>query len=170
MIKSIKDKKPNISKSVYVASNATVIGDVTIGEKSSVWFGSVVRGDALPIRIGAGTNIQDLCVLHVDEGNPLTIGDYVTVGHRAILHGCTIGNDVMIGMGATIMNGAVIGEGSIVGAGALVTEKTVVPPNSLVVGMPGKIRRETTDDERKFIAKNAKHYVEGAEVYIAEGL
>jgi len=170
MIGAIKNKKPSIPSSVYVAPNATVLGDVTIGEGSSVWFGAVIRGDCLPMNIGERTNIQDLCVLHVDDHNGLTIGDDVTIGHRALLHGCTVGNAVLIGMGATIMNGVKIGEGSIIGAGALVTEGTEIPPRSLVIGMPAKVKKEITEEQYKGILKSAKHYVETGAMYIDTNL
>lgn len=166
MIESIRGKKPIIPNGVFVAQNATVIGDVVVGEKSGVWFGAVIRGDCLPIRIGRRTNVQDLCVLHVDDINRLTIGDNVTVGHRALLHGCEIGNNVLIGMGAIIMNGAKIGGNCIIGAGALVTEKTEVPAGSLAIGFPAKVRRPLTDDEVSVIKTSAAHYVETAALYL----
>ena len=169
MIEAVMEKKPHISGTVFVASNATVIGDVRIGEGSSVWFGAVIRGDCLQISIGSRSNIQDLSVLHVDDDNALTIGDDVTVGHRALLHGCRIADRVLVGMGATIMNGAVIGEDSIIGAGALITEGTVVPPRSLVVGFPGKVRRETTDAEVEFNLSSARHYTDAAAAYLKMG-
>lgn len=165
MITKFGDKTPNVSDSAYIAPNATVIGDVTIGSRSSVWFGAVVRGDSNSMRIGARTNIQDLCCLHVDGKNPLKIGDDVTVGHHAILHGCAIGNRVLVGMGATIMNGAGIGDDSIVGAGALVTEGAHFPPRSLVLGFPAKTKRELTEDEIKMISNSAEHYLETATAY-----
>jgi gamma-carbonic anhydrase len=138
---------------------------VAIGAKAGIWFGAVVRGDSNAIRIGAQTNIQDNSVLHVDHKHPLTVGDDVTVGHRAILHGCTIENRCLVGMGATIMNGAVIGADSIVGAGALVTEGTVVPPRSLILGVPAKVKRELTEDEVASIARSATLYAEYAAWY-----
>lgn len=165
MITKFGNKTPNTDSSAFIAPNATVVGDVTIGRKSSVWFGAVVRGDSNSMRIGARTNIQDLCCLHVDGKNPLKIGDDVTVGHRATLHGCTIGNRVLVGMGATIMNGAVIGDDSIVGAGALVTEGTTFPPRSLIIGFPAKLKREITEDEIRMISKSAEHYLETAAIY-----
>ena len=165
MIKEMKGKTPSIAGTAFVAETAAVIGDVTVGEKASIWFGAVVRGDSNAIRLGARTNVQDLCVLHVDHKHELSIGDEVTVGHRAILHGCTIEDRCLVGMGATVMNGAVIGAGSIVGAGALVTENTVVPPRSLVLGVPAKVRRELTDDEVASVARSASLYEEYASWY-----
>ncbi len=162
---AISDKIPKISDSAYIAKNATVLGDVTLGSQSSVWFGAVVRGDCLPIRIGDRTNIQDLSVLHVDDQNALTIGNNVTVGHRALLHGCVIEDNVLVGMGAIIMNGAHIGEGSIIGAGALVTEGMKVPPRSLVIGMPAKVKKEITDEQHRMIVQSARHYAEGMSIY-----
>jgi gamma-carbonic anhydrase len=170
MIKSIKDKNPNIGESCFIAPNATVLGDVRMGSESSIWFGAVVRGDLMPVIIGERSNVQDLCVLHVGEGFDLKIGDNVTIGHRAIVHGCTIGNNVLIGMGSTIMNGAEIGDGSIVGAGAVVTGGTKVPPNSLVLGMPAKVKRELSKEEIASIGESATHYVEFALRYIEEGI
>lgn len=170
MIGSINGKMPEISKSAYVAPNATVLGNVTIGDGSGVWFGAVVRGDSNRIRIGSRTNVQDLCVLHVDEHNDLMIGDGVTVGHRAILHGCKISDRVLIGMGSTIMNGAKIGSDSIVGAGALVTEKTEIPPGSLVIGFPARVKRPLTEDEISSIERSSEHYAEYAQMYLKTDL
>ena len=150
-----------IPQSVFVAPNATVLGDVTVGEDSSVFFGAVIRGDRAPITIGSGTNVQDNCVLHVDEGFPISLGRGVTVGHGAILHGCTVGDNSLIGMGAIVLNGAVIGRDCIVGAGALVPQNAVIPDSSLVLGCPAKVRRETTPDD---LADNAR----AAATYVAE--
>lgn len=165
LIKRINDKSPKISKSAFIAENATVIGDVDIGGESSIWFGAVVRGDSNYIRIGKRTNIQDVCVVHGDHIHSVNIGDDVTVGHRVVLHGCRIGDRVLVGMGAVIMNGAEIGDDSIVGAGALVTENTKIPPHSLVLGMPAKFRRELTYDETKAILESASYYAEYAKLY-----
>lgn len=170
MIANFKDKKPVVLQSSFIASNSTVIGNVTLGEYSSVWFGAVIRGDSNAITIGARSNVQDLCVLHVDHKNQLSIGDDVTVGHRAIIHGCKIGNHVLVGMGAIIMNGAVVGDNCIIGAGALVTEGTVIPERSLVIGFPGKVKRQLTEDEVKMISESAKHYAENAHAYVLAGL
>ena len=137
----LEEHRPVIDPSVYIAPTATVIGKVTIGKSSSVWFNTVVRGDVDTITIGEETNIQDLTMLHVDAGEPLVIGNRVTVGHRCILHGCKIGNNCLVGMGATVMNGAVIGEGCVIAAGAVILENTEIPPYSLVAGIPGKVKR-----------------------------
>jgi gamma-carbonic anhydrase len=167
MIIPFGDKTPEIAPTAFVAENATVIGDTVIGANSSIWFGAVVRGDSNWIKIGARTNIQDLCVLHTDDRHSLTIGNDVTVGHRAILHGCVINDRVLIGMGATIMNGAVIGSGSIIGAGALVTESAVIPAGSLVLGVPAKVKRELSSSEIMAVEGASKHYVEFAEIYLS---
>lgn len=166
MLANYKDKKPAVGKGTYVSKNATVIGDVVMGDECGIWFNAVVRGDSNSIKIGNRTNVQDLCVVHVDGTHKTFIGDDVTVGHRAIIHGAKIGNRCLIGMGAVIMNGAVIGDDSIVGAGALVTEDQIVPPKSLVIGFPAKPKRELTEEESKFILYSSKHYVENAKEYI----
>lgn len=165
MISTIGDRTPKLASDCFVAPNATVLGDVAMGRESSIWFGAVVRGDSNVIKIGAGSNVQDLCVLHVDETNSLKIGDLVTVGHRATLHGCTVEDNVLIGMCSTVMNGAVIGKESIVGAGALVIEGTKIPPRSLVLGVPAKVKRQLTSDEILAIDTNARQYIEKAAQY-----
>jgi len=148
-----------------------VIGDVVLGEESSVWFNSVVRGDVHYIRIGHRTNVQDLCMLHVThDTHPLIIGDDVTIGHHVVLHGCTVKDRVLIGMGAIIMDGAVIGEDSVVGAGALVTERTIVPPKSLILGSPAKVKRPVTQKELEWIRESAENYVRYAKTYLGEPL
>lgn len=167
MIKALNGSEPKIGEGVYIAPNASVIGNVSIGDSCGIWFGAVIRGDSNLIRIGSRTNIQDLSVLHCDEKNALSIGDDVTVGHRAILHGCKVGNRVLVGMGATIMNGAVIGDDTIVGAGALVTEGTVVQPGSLILGVPAKIKRPLSVEEKAAVQKSAIHYAENAALYIS---
>jgi len=154
-----------IAPSAYITEGAVVLGDVTIGEQSSVWFQAVLRGDVAPIRIGCRTNIQDGCVLHADEGFPCTLGDDVTVGHRAIVHGCTVEDRVLIGMGAIVMNGAVIGHDSIVAVGAVVPEGMHIPPNSLAIGLPAKVRRTLEPKDHARIAHAAAHYVRNAERY-----
>jgi len=146
----------------WVAPDAHVIGNVVLGEDVGVWFGAVIRGDNDPIRIGARSNIQEGSVLHSDTGFPLTIGADVTVGHQAILHGCTIADGCLIGMGATVMNGARIGAGSIIGAGALVTEGKEIPPGSLVMGAPAKVIRTLDADVAAKLLASAAHYVENA--------
>jgi gamma-carbonic anhydrase len=161
-------KLPVIGAGVYVAPNAVVIGDVTLGDESSVWFGCVVRGDVGWIRIGKRTNIQDVSVVHVTGGLAnTTIGDDVTVGHRAILHGCTVGDGCLVGMGATVMDNAVVGEGSLIGAGALVTPGTRIPPRSLVLGAPAKVVRPVKDHEAKMGIVGAEHYVALARAYLS---
>lgn len=160
------DKSPKfLSENYFIAPNASVIGDVEIGDEVSVWFGAVIRGDITPIKIGARTNIQDNCVLHEDYDIPLTVGDNVTVGHGVILHGCTIAANCLIGMGAIILNNAKIGENCIVGAGALITQNKIIPPNSLVVGSPARVIREVTAEEIELIKFSAKHYVEQMKKY-----
>ncbi len=151
-----------IDASAFLAANATVLGDVTVGARSSLWFQAVVRGDTEAIRIGADTNIQDACVLHADPGFPCVLGDRVTVGHAAVVHGACVADDVMIGMRAVLLNGVQVGSGSIIGAGAVVSEGTVIPPNSLVFGVPGRVARETTEEQRAWIRRAAEHYVEAA--------
>jgi len=161
---------PKIAADVFVAEGAVVIGNVTIGSGSSIWFGTVVRGDVESITIGARTNIQDNSVCHCETGLwPLKIGDEVTIGHRAIIHGCTIENRALIGMGAIVMNGAVVGAESVVGAGAVVTEKMVVPPRHLVLGMPAKIARKLNPEEVGLLQFSAAHYYELAQSYLKEG-
>ena len=152
----------NIDESVYIAPGAQVLGNVQIGKDSSVWYNAVVRGDAATAIIGERTNIQDLACLHVDLQYKLKIGNDVTIGHSAIVHGCTVGNNVIIGMGAIIMNGAQVGDNCIIGAGALVTENTVIPDGSMAFGSPAKVIRKLTDVELDGIKKNAEVYVEHA--------
>ena len=149
-----------LNEPVKIFPGAQVIGDVEIGENCSIWHGAVIRGDVGPIRIGKNSNVQDNATVHCDPDFPVHIGENVTVGHNAVIHGCTIEDDVMIGMSATVLNGAVIGKGSIVGAGALVREGQIIPPNSLVIGLPAKVVKETTEEQRKAILENANHYVE----------
>lgn len=150
----------------YIAPNATVRGEVTIGRSCTILFGAVMRGDADAISIGEYTNIQDLVCLHADPGFPLVIGDRVTVGHGAIVHGATVESDCLIGMRATILNGAIIGSGSIVAAGALVREGQIVPPRSLVMGLPAKIVRECGENELAMIDRGWRHYVEIGQRYL----
>ena len=157
-------KTPQIHSSAFIAPSATVMGDVTVGADSSVFFGAVARSELVPIVIGQRTNIQDNCVLHADPGLPMTIGDGVTVGHGAILHSCTVGDNSLIGMGAIVLNGAAIGQNCIVAAGALVPQGMVVPDGSLVMGSPAKVRRSVTDQEIEGNRRSAEIYVrEGAE-------
>ena len=169
MIRSHHGRMPQIAASAYIDPQAVVIGEVTIGEFSSVWPCVVIRGDVHWIKIGSRTNIQDGSVLHVfKDKHPLELGDEVTVGHGAILHGCTIESRVLIGMGAILLNGARIGEGSIVAAGTLVPEGAVVPPGSLFMGHPGKFRRALTPEDQASIQAYADRYVEYAESYKKE--
>ncbi len=162
-----KGKTPNIHKSVYVANSALIIGDVVVMENSSVWFNAVVRGDEHHIRIGAGTNIQDNCVLHVThQMHPLFIGDDITIGHGAVIHGCRIKSRCLIGIGAVILDGAVVGEQSIVAAGSVIKEGMIVPPNTLVAGVPAVVKRELTEEDINYIINSAKNYVEFATHYL----
>jgi carbonic anhydrase/acetyltransferase-like protein (isoleucine patch superfamily) len=151
--------------SVFIAPGAVVLGDVTIGEHSSVWFNAVIRGDTEAIAVGCQTNIQDGCVLHADAGFPCTLGDRVTLGHGAIVHGATIEDDVMIGMRAVVMNGAKIGRGSIVAVGAIVLEGMHVPPGSVVMGAPAVVKRQAADKDTARIQHAAQHYVEAARTF-----
>lgn len=149
---------PRIHPTAFIAPSADVVGDVRVDEHASIWYGSVLRGDIAPIHVGAETNIQDLTVVHVDPDRPTIIGKRVGIGHRAIIHGCELDDDVLIGMGAIILSNAVVGSGSIVAAGALVTEGTIVPPGSLVMGVPGKVVREVGDELASRIARTASDY------------
>lgn len=168
VIRTFQGIKPTIPKSCFIEETAVVIGDIVLDEDCSVWFHAVVRGDVNHIRIGKRTNVQDLCMLHVTHDTaPLVIGDEVTIGHHVVLHGCTIKDRVLIGMGAIIMDGAEIGEDCVVGAGALVTERTIVPPKSLVLGSPAKVKRAVTDQELAWIRESAQNYVNYARQYLA---
>lgn len=150
---------PVVDETAFVAAGAVIVGDVRLAAGSSVWYNAVLRAEAEPITLGEDSNLQDAVVCHVDASYPLTIGRGVSVGHGAVLHGCTVEDDCLIGMSATVLNGAVIGSGSLVAAGAVVLEGTVVPPGSLVAGVPAKVRRELTDDERAGIRRNAASYL-----------
>jgi carbonic anhydrase/acetyltransferase-like protein (isoleucine patch superfamily) len=168
-IRSYQGKRPVIAGSAYIDAASVIIGDVVIGEDSSVWPLCVVRGDVNYIRIGARTNIQDGSILHVMKDEyPLILGDDITVGHSVTLHGCTIEPRCLIGMRATILNGVVIGEGSIVAAGTLLTERTIIPPRSLVVGSPGKVKRTLTASDQATIDRYAQRYVEYKNIYSKE--
>ncbi len=149
---------PEIHESVFVAEDANIIGKIKLSEKSSVWFCSTLRGDNELISVGVGSNIQENCVLHTDIGFPLTIGKNCTIGHKAMLHGCTIGDNTLIGMGATILNGAQIGKNCLVGAGALITEGKSIPDGSMVLGMPGKVVKELDEDAINGLLKSAENY------------
>lgn len=166
MLIALGDHQPALqSADVWIAANATLIGRVTLAEASSVWFGAVLRADNEPITIGARTNIQDLAVLHTDPGCPLSIGSDCTVGHQAMLHGCTVGEGSMIGIGAIVLNGAKIGRHCLIGAGALIPEGVEVPDRSLVVGLPGKVKRELTEEEISRLLENAAQYARRAREY-----
>ncbi|MFN2547504.1 MAG: gamma carbonic anhydrase family protein [Myxococcales bacterium] len=161
MIKPFGPHQPQLGANAWVADSATVIGDVTLGPRASIWYGAVIRGDVEKIRIGADTNIQDNSVIHVDSSGYATIvGDRVTVGHRVVLHGCTIKDGALIGIGAIVMNGAEVGEGALVAAGALVPPGAKIPPGVLAVGSPAKVKRPLTEEEKEDLRESARHYVE----------
>jgi len=167
VVKPYRGKFPKIHPSVYLSDNVFVIGDVEIGEDSSVWFGSVVRGDVNYIRIGRRTNIQDNSVVHVThDTHPTVIGDNVTVGHRVVLHGCTLGNNILVGMGAIIMDGVEIEDFVLVGAGALITPNKKIPSGVLVAGVPAKIVRDLREEEIKLIQESAENYVKYKNEYL----
>ncbi len=160
MIKKFRDKMPKLDDGVYISETAVVIGDVTIKKNVNIWFGAVLRGDEAPISIGENTNIQENCVIHVDYGNNVIIGDGCTIGHGAIIHGCNIKNNVLIGMGAIILNGAKIGNNSIVGAGSLVTQNKEFEDGVLIIGCPAKVIRKLTDEEISENKKACLNYLE----------
>ena len=160
MIYALDGIAPQIDPDTWVAPGAHVIGRVVLEAGASVWFGSTLRGDNEEIRVGAGSNVQENCVFHTDMGYPLTIGENCTIGHKAMLHGCTIGDGSLVGMGATILNGAVIGRGCLIGAMALIPEGKVIPDGSLVMGMPGKVVRELDEAARTRLLASAAHYRE----------
>jgi carbonic anhydrase/acetyltransferase-like protein (isoleucine patch superfamily) len=164
----IGDKRPHLAPTAFVAREATLVGDVRVGDQASIWFGAVARGDNEPVRIGARSNVQEGAVLHADPGFALEIGDDVTVGHQAMLHGCTIGAGSLIGIQAVVLNGAVIGAGSLVGAGAVVTERKVFPPRSLILGAPAKVVRELTDADVAGLLQSAATYAGKAREYLAD--
>lgn len=161
----IEGSTPQVPATAWVAPNATLIGKVTLGEHASVFYTSVLRADRDAITIGERSNIQDGCVVHGDPGFPVTVGSGVSVGHRAVLHGCTVEDNSLIGMGAVVLNGAVVGAGSLVAAGAVVTEGMQIPPGSLVAGVPAKVRRELDEDALEALRQNARTYVELAETH-----
>lgn len=160
LIRSVSGRKPSVEEGAFVAPNAAIVGAVTLREGTSVWYGAVLRADLEPIEIGADSNVQDNCTLHTDPSFPLHVGERVSVGHNAVLHGCTVEDDSLIGMGATVLNGAKIGAGSLVAAQALVPQGMEVPPGSLVAGVPAKVRRELTDEERAGLTLNAEVYTQ----------
>ena len=167
-VRTFDGKRPRLGRGVFLAETCAVIGDVEIGDESSIWYGTVVRGDVMPIRIGARTSIQDGTVIHVTSGvSGTVVGSHCTIGHAAILHACTIEDACLIGMGAIVLDGARVGRGSFVGAGALVTPGTDIPPGSFVLGSPARVRRPISEREREQIEYGAQHYVELARGYLA---
>ena len=163
----LDDFKPDLAASAWVADSAEVIGKVTLGENSSVWFGVVIRGDNAPISVGAGSNIQDLSVLHTDHDKPLTIGENVTIGHQVMLHGCTIGDGSLIGIQAVVLNGAKIGKNCLVGAGSLVTEGKEFPDGSMIFGSPAKAVRQLSPEQIEGLKMSAESYIANARRYKA---
>ena len=169
MIRSYQGFTPVIPGSCYVDASAQVIGDVVLGEQASVWMNAVVRGDVNSIRIGARSNVQDCAVLHgMRHVYPVIVGEMVTIGHNATVHGCVLEDEVLVGIGATILNNARIGQGSIIAAGAVIPEQTVIPPRSLVTGVPGRIRRELGDADRELILNYARNYIDYVAIYLEE--
>ncbi|HEX5413641.1 MAG TPA: gamma carbonic anhydrase family protein [Terriglobia bacterium] len=168
MMISYKGVFPRVAESAFVAASADIIGEVEIAEDASIWYQVVLRGDIGPIRVGKHTNIQDGSVLHSITGVPVEVGEWVTVGHRAILHGCTVEDRCLIGMGAIVLNRARVGAGSIVAAGALVLEDTVIPQGSLYVGVPAKLRRKLTERDQAFIDAHSSNYLKYKDAYLAE--
>jgi len=167
---SYKGIRPQLADDVYIAPGAQVIGKVAMGAGSSVWFNAVIRGDADTISIGAGSNIQDGSVVHCDEGLPTVIGQNVTIGHSCIIHGCTIAENCLIGMGTTILNGARLGEGCLVGAGSLITEGKEFPPGSVIMGRPAKVVRQAEERDLEMIRRGAAHYRDRARDYAGESV
>ncbi|MCX4552446.1 gamma carbonic anhydrase family protein [Streptomyces sp. NBC_01387] len=165
LISGVGGKEPVIDPEAFTAPTSVVLGEVTLAAGSSVWYHTVLRADGGPIVLGAGSNIQDNATVHVDVGFPVTVGERVSVGHNAVLHGCTVEDDVLVGMGATVLNGAHIGAGSLIAAQALVPQGMRVPPGSLVAGVPAKVRRELTEEEREGIRLNAAVYVDLAKAH-----
>lgn len=159
-ILTVSGRTPQIDPSSFVASGARVIGAVTLGAEASVWYNAVLRGDGDTITLGARSNVQDNVSIHVDAGSPVFVGEDVSIGHNAVVHGCTIGDGSLIGMGAVVLNGAVIGRGCLIAGGAVVLEGAVIPDGSLVAGVPAKVRRELTAEEREGLRLNAEHYID----------
>ena len=157
---------PEVDASAFVADGATLVGSVRLAEEVSVWYSVVIRADGAPIEVGPRSNVQDGCVLHSDPGHPVTLGSDVTVGHRAVVHGCTVEDGALVGMGAVLLNGCVVGRGSLVAAGTVLLEGTVVPPDSLVAGTPGKVKRPVTEAERERIRSGAASYVSRSRHYL----
>jgi len=170
LILSYRDKTPEIDETAYIADNATVIGDVVIGPDASVWFGSVLRGDVHFIRIGARTNLQDLTVVHVNHGkNPTILDEDITVGHRAILHGCHVNQGALIGMGAILLDDVVVGESALVAAGSVVSPGTVIPPRKLARGIPARVVRDLTAEELDSLARSSETYCSLKDDYLRQG-
>ena len=165
---ALGEAAPQIAQDAWIAPNANVIGKVVMGSRASVWFCSTLRGDTEMITIGPGSNVQENCVLHTDLGFPLTIGRDCTIGHKAMLHGCTIGDESLIGMGATVLNGAVIGRNCLIGAGALITEGKTIPDGALVMGAPGKVVRQLDDQGIAALRASALHYQQNAARFAAD--
>jgi len=169
MIRSYQGKLPQIASSCYIDASAQILGDVTIGARSSVWMNAIVRGDVHSIRIGSCSNVQDCAVLHGQRNlYPVIVGDWVTIGHNATVHGCTVEDECLIGIGARILNNARIGKGSIIAAGSVVPEHTVVPPRTLWAGVPAKLRRELTDKDHALILEYAQNYLDYVEFFLKE--
>jgi carbonic anhydrase/acetyltransferase-like protein (isoleucine patch superfamily) len=168
MIYSFAERTPQFDQTNFIAHSADVIGSVILGEHASIWFQCVLRGDNDVITIGKNSNIQDASVLHVDPGYPLTIGENVTVGHKVMLHGCSVGDNSLIGMNAVVLNGAKIGSHCIVGAGALITENTVVPDGTMALGSPAKVFKPLSDKVKNSLAKGAEHYVENSQKFMRD--
>ena len=168
LVIALGDRRPDVHDEAWVAPTATLIGGVRLARQANVWFGVVLRADSADITVGEASNLQDGVVAHADPDLPVTVGDRVAVGHRAVLHGCTVEDDTLIGMGATLLNGVTVGRGSLVAAGTVLLEGTTVPPGSLVAGVPGRVRRQLTDDEHASIADNTSGYVARAAMYDAE--
>lgn len=159
-ILALQDRAPELDDTAFVADGARIVGAVSLGPGASVWYNAVLRGDSAPIIIGPGSNVQDNVSIHVDAGHPVVVGSQVSIGHNAVVHGCTIGDGSLIGMGAVVLSGAVIGEGCLIAGGAVVLGGTEVPPGSLVAGVPAKVRRALSDDERASLVANAAIYLE----------
>lgn len=170
IVRPFGEKSPSVHASAFVAPGAVVVGDVEVGERASIWFGCVLRGDVNSIRIGARTNVQDLTTIHVtNRTHPTVVGEEVTIGHRVVLHGCTVKDRCLVGIGAVVMDGAVVGPEAVVGAGALVPPGMVVPPRTLVMGSPAKVKRDLAPEEVEALRRSAENYVEYAARYVAEG-
>lgn len=168
LVRAYKGKAPTIGERVFIAETASVIGDVAIGHDSSIWYGTVIRADVQQIRIGARTNVQDNCTLHVTHDNPLLLEDQVTLGHGVIAHGCVVRRGSLIGMGSRLLDGVIVGDECIVAAGALVSEGTIIPPRSLVIGFPAKIRRALTPEDLDYLGRFHRNYLEYKEIYLGD--